>query len=64
MKRAATLFGVLILVLTLTVSNESFSQEKRKSAKKMPSEEEMIKRWQEAMTLGAQHERFEESIGT
>ena len=64
MKRAATLFGLLFLVLTLTVSNQSFSQEKKKSAKKMPSEEEMMKRWQESMTPGAQHKMLEESVGT
>jgi hypothetical protein len=64
MKRAITFFGVLILVLTLAVSNESFSQEKKKSAKKMPSEEEMMRRWQESMTPGAQHKMLEESVGT
>jgi len=64
MKRAVMLFGGLILVLTLSVSNESFSQEKKKSAKKTPSEEEMMKRWQESMTPGAQHKMLEESVGT
>jgi len=64
MKRAVTLFGVLILVLTLAVGNESFSQEKKKSVKKMPTEEEMMKRWQESMTPGAQHKMLEESVGT
>jgi hypothetical protein len=64
MKRAATLFGVLILVLTLALGNESFSQEKKKSPKKMPSEEEMMKRWQESMTPGVQHKMLEESVGT
>jgi hypothetical protein len=64
MKRAVTLFGVLILVLTLAVSNESFSQEKKKSAKKTPSEEEIMKRWQESMTPGAPHKMLEESVGT
>jgi hypothetical protein len=64
MKRAVIFFGVLILVLTLAVSSESFSQEKKKSAKKMPSEEEMMKRWQESMTPGAQHKMLEESVGS
>jgi hypothetical protein len=64
MKRIVTLLGVLILVLTLIVSNESFSQQKKKSAKKMPSEEEMMKRWQEFMTPGTQHKMLEESVGT
>ena len=64
MKRSTTLFGVLILVLTLTLSNESIGQEKKKSDKKMPSQEEMMKRWQESMTPGAPHKRFEESAGT
>jgi hypothetical protein len=64
MKRAAMLMGMFILVLTLAVSSESFSQEKKKSPKKMPSQEEMMKRWQESMTPGAQHKMLEESVGT
>lgn len=64
MRRAVTLFGVLILLLTLTVSNGSFSQEKKKSAKKKPSQEEMMKRWQEAMTPGEPHKMLKESVGT
>jgi hypothetical protein len=64
MKRAVMFLGALILVLTLVVSNESFSQEKKKSAKKMPSEEEMMKRWQESMTPGAPHKMLEQSVGT
>jgi hypothetical protein len=63
MKRASTLFGVLILMLTLIVGSDSFSQEKKKSTKKMPSEEEMMKRWQETMTPGTQHKMLEESVG-
>lgn len=64
MKRSMTFLGVLILALTLTLSTESMSQEKKKVAKKMPSQEEMMKRWQESMTPGAPHKRFEESVGT
>jgi hypothetical protein len=64
MKRVAMILGVLILALTLTVSNDAFSQEKKKSGKKMPSEEEMMKRWQESMTPGAEHKMLEESVGT
>jgi hypothetical protein len=64
MKRVITIFGVLILVLTLIVGSDSFGQEKKKSAKKMPSQEEMMKRWQEAMTPGPQHKMLEESVGT
>jgi hypothetical protein len=64
MKRPVILFGVLILVLTLMASNESFSQEKKKSARKMPSEEEMMKRWAESMTPGAEHKMLAECVGT
>jgi hypothetical protein len=64
MKRTIMFLGVLILVLTLAVSNESFSQEKKKSATKMPSEEQMMKRWTEFMTPGQQHKMLEESVGT
>jgi hypothetical protein len=63
MRRVFTFLGVLILVLTLVVSKESFSQEKKKSAKK-PSQEEMMKRFAESMTPGAQHKMLEESVGT
>jgi hypothetical protein len=61
MKRAGLLLGVLIFVLTLTISNESFSQEKKK---KMPSQDEMMKNWQASMTPGTQHKMLEESVGT
>ena len=64
MKRTVTLLGVLILVLALTAGNESFSQDKKKNAKKMPSQEEIMKRWQESMTPGAPHKMLEESVGT
>jgi hypothetical protein len=64
MKRIMTLFGVLILALILVVGSESFGQDKKKSAKKMPTEEEMMKRWQESMTPGASHKMLEESVGT
>jgi hypothetical protein len=64
MKRTAMLLGVLVLVLTLTASNESFGQEKKKSPKKVPSQEEMMKAWTESMTPGPQHKMLEESVGT
>jgi hypothetical protein len=63
MKRSITLLGVLILLLTLVVGSESFSQTK-KGSKKKPSEEEMMKRWQETMTPGPQHKMLEASVGT
>lgn len=64
MKRTVMLLGVLALVLALVVGNESFGQEKKKTAKKGPSEEEVMKRWQEFMTPGAPHKMLEASAGT
>jgi hypothetical protein len=63
MKRSIAFFGVMILLLTLVVGSESFSQTK-KGSKKKPSEEEMMKRWQETMTPGPQHKMLEASVGT
>ena len=44
--------------------NDLSAQEKKKSPKTMPSEEEMMKRWQEAMTPGDPHKKFEQFVGT
>jgi hypothetical protein len=64
MKRTMILLGVLVFALTLIVSSGSVGQEKKKSVKAMPSEEEMMKRWQAFMTPGTAHKMLEESVGT
>ncbi|MBF8294812.1 MAG: hypothetical protein HW389_1357 [Bacteroidetes bacterium] len=64
MKRMIIFTGVLALVLTLLVVQDLLAQEKKKSAKKGPSQEEMMKRWQEAMTPGDAHKKLEAMVGT
>jgi hypothetical protein len=64
MKRAMIIFGTMLFVLALVSVNVSFGQTKKKVSAKMPSEEEMMKRWQEFMTPGPEHKMLEESIGT
>jgi hypothetical protein len=57
-------WGVALLALTILVVGESVAQEKKKASKKMPSQEEMMKRWQEAMTPGDAHKKLEALVGT
>lgn len=64
MKRILMLSGALVLTLAILVAGASLAQEKKKAAKKMPSQEEMMKRWQEAMTPGAAHKNLESMVGT
>ena len=52
---------VLALLLGSTVSNV-MAQEKKK--RKMPSQEEMMKRWQEIMTPGEPHKKLEAFVGS
>jgi len=40
------------------------AQEKMQGDKKMPSQEEMMKNWQAAMTPGAPHKKLEAMVGT
>ncbi len=56
--------GVIILALAGIVSFASPAQEKAKDGKKMPSQEEMMKRWQESMTPGDAHKKLEVFVGS
>ncbi len=64
MKRMLTLAGVVVLALAILIVGGSIAQEKKKAGKKMPSQEEMMKRWQEAMTPGEAHKKLEAMVGT
>lgn len=64
MNRIPILTRVLILALTLFVVSGLFAQEKKKTQKKMPSQDEMMKRWQEAMTPGDAHNKLQGMLGT
>jgi len=56
--------GVFVLILAGIISVGSPAQEKGKGGKKMPSQEEMMKRWQESMTPGVAHNAFENFVGS
>ena len=52
------------VVLAGLVTHDASAQEKKKPAKKMPTQEEMMKRWQESMTPGEEHRKMEAFVGT
>jgi hypothetical protein len=58
------LSGAVVLTLAIFLISESIAQEKKKADKKMPSQEEIMKRWQEAMMPGAAHKSLESMVGT
>jgi hypothetical protein len=57
------LLGTVVVMLAILVGGEATAQAKKKAEKKMPSEEEMMKRWQEAMTPGDSHKKLEALVG-
>jgi hypothetical protein len=61
MKNALVLLCVFALAVTVAF-NDASAQGKKKS--KMPSQEEMMKKWEEAMTPGPAHKNFEQFVGT
>ena len=61
MKNALVLFCVFALAVTVAF-NDASAQGKKKS--KMPTQEEMMKKWGEAMTPGPAHKNFEQFVGT
>ncbi len=63
-KRILILSGAVVLALAILLVGEATAQEKKKADKKMPSQEEMMKRWQEAMTPGDAHKKLESMVGT
>jgi hypothetical protein len=63
MKRTLLLCCILVLALTMFVPGGAIAQDKKKPGKKMPSQEEMMKRWQEAITPGEAHKKLEAMVG-
>jgi len=63
-KRVLMLSGAVVLALAILLVGESMAQEKKKAAKKMPSQEEMMKRWEESMKPGEAHKKLEAMVGT
>ncbi|HMK38374.1 MAG TPA: DUF1579 domain-containing protein [Bacteroidota bacterium] len=61
MKKAFILLCVICLAAGFA-ARDARAQEKKKS--KMPSEEEMMKRWEEAMTPGEAHKKLEAFVGS
>lgn len=54
----------LILAVALVCASFGDAYAQTKKHKKMPSQEEMMKRWQEFMTPGDPHKLLEKSVGT
>jgi len=63
MKKTFILLCVICLAAGIAARDAS-AQEKKKSTGKMPSEEEMMKRWEAAMTPGEAHKKLEAFVGS
>jgi hypothetical protein len=63
MKNAFVVVCVIALAAMFAFNGAS-AQEKKKSKAKMPSQEEMMKRWEESMTPGDAHKKLEQFVGT
>lgn len=64
MMRRRVFFSVFVLMLATLIGGQAFAQEKKKAGKKIPSQEEMMKKWQESMTPGGAHKELEAMVGT
>jgi hypothetical protein len=64
MKRFLLLYPVFALILSAIILQPTFAQEKKRTPKKLPSQEEMMKRWQDFMTPGDAHKKLEALVGT
>jgi hypothetical protein len=62
MKNAFIFFCVMALA-AVCAFNDASAQGKKGTKAKMPSMDEMMKRWGEAMTPGAAHKNFEQFVG-
>jgi hypothetical protein len=63
-KKMVMLLGTVVVMLAILVAGEATAQEKKKADKKMPSQEEMMKRWEAAVTPGEAHKKLEALVGT
>jgi len=64
MKRLVLMYPVFALALAALILQPTFAQEKKKAPKKKPSQEEIMKRWQDFMTPGDAHKKLEALVGT
>jgi Protein of unknown function (DUF1579) len=64
MRNTLLIRGVMTLAIVGCVCITGPAQEKAKGHKKMPSQEVMMKRWQEAMTPGDAHKQLEALVGS
>ncbi len=60
----AFVFVCVTALAAIFAFNGASAQEKKKSKAKMPSQEEMMKRWEESMTPGDAHKKLEQFVGT
>jgi hypothetical protein len=63
MKHKTLVIGILVCVLAGLTVPLSYAQKKKNQSKKMPSQEEMMARWQAAMTPGDAHKKLEYFTG-
>jgi hypothetical protein len=63
MKKSYILLCVIVLAAQVAFI-DAHAQEKKKPGAKMPSEEEMMKRWEESMTPGDAHKKLEQFVGS
>ena len=63
MKHKTLVIGILVCVLAGFTVPLSYAQKKKNQNKKMPSQEEMMARWQAAMTPGDAHKKLEYFTG-
>ena len=59
----AFIFLCVVALAGATAFSDASAQAKKKSKAKMPSQEEMMKKWEESMTPGAPHKNFEQFVG-
>ena len=65
MRRSTLFTGVLLLgIAVIAVGSMQAQEAKKKSAKKMPSQEEMMKKWEASMTPGEPHKKLAAMVGS
>jgi len=63
--KPTTLFALALAVVFGILHRDVVqAQEKKKDAKAMPGQEEMMKKWEESMTPGEHHKLLEKCVGT
>jgi len=64
MKQLLFRTALIALIIAALLGDTALAQEKKKTGKKIPTQEEMMKRYQEAMTPGESHKKLEAFVGS